>query len=492
MEKGVSMEEVNLKSKVISSLIWKFLERIGTQGIQFIVSIILARLLLPSDYGVISMILVFLAIANVFVQNGFSTALIQKKDADDYDFSSVFYVSLVIAVICYAIIYLIAPYVAQFYEMSEITSILRVISLTLFFGAINSVQNAKISRNMKFKKLFFSSLGAIIVSGTIGISLAYLGYGAWALVWQQLSNAIATTIILWFTSGWRPKLIFSMNKIKGLFSYGWKILCSSLIDTIYQNLYNLVIGKFYNSKTLGNYNKGEQFPKLIAVNVDGAISSVMLPAYSKEQDSKEKLKKMVRRSIVTSSLLVFPMMFGLAAVSENVVKILLTDKWLGCVPYMQLLCIVYALYPINTANLQAIKAVGKSDYYLKLEIIKKILGIFVLVFTIKHGVYIMTLGQVGVAIVSTFINSYPNRKLLDYKYTEQVKDIFPNIVISLVMFVIVYLIGNISLNMYLLLLIQIVVGILVYFALVKIFKLESFNYLVKMIPDKFKIVKKHK
>lgn len=486
MEKGNVKVESSLKSKVISSLFWKFLERLGTQGIQFVVSIILARLLLPSDYGVVSMILVFTAIANVFVQNGFSTALIQKKDADDCDFSSVFYVSFLIAIVCYGIIYFMAPYVADFYNMNEITSILRVISLTLFFGAINSVQNAKISRDMKFKKLFFSSLGAIIVSGTTGIVLAYLGYGAWALVWQQLSNAIATTIILWFTSGWKPKFMFSFSKIKSLFSYGWKILCSSLIDTIYQNIYNLVIGKFYNSKTLGNYNKGEQFPKLIAVNVDGAISSVMLPAYSKEQDSKEKLKKMVRRSIVTSSLLIFPMMFGLAAVSESVVKILLTDKWLGCVPYMQLLCIVYALYPINTANLQAIKAVGKSDYYLKLEIIKKVIGIAVLILTVKDGVYVMTLGQVGVAILSTFINSYPNRKLLNYNYIEQLKDIFPNLIISIVMFVIVYLIGNINLNVYLLLTIQITVGVIVYFALVKVFKLESYEYLIKLVPDKFK------
>lgn len=486
MEKGAKMEEVNLKSKVISSLIWKFLERIGTQGVQFVVSIILARLLLPSDYGVIAMLLVFTAIANVFVQNGFSTALIQKKDVDDYDFSSVFYVSLLIAVICYAIIYFIAPFVADFYNMAQITTILRVISLTLFLGAINSVQNAKISRDMKFKKLFFSSLGAIIVSGTTGIILAYLGYGPWALVWQQLSNAIATTIILWFTSGWKPKFIFSMKKIKGLFSYGWKILCSSLIDIIYQNMYNLVIGKFYTSETLGNYNKGEQFPKLIAVNVDGAISSVMLPAYSKEQDSKEKLKKMVRRTIVTSSLLLFPMMFGLAAISESVVKILLTDKWLGCVPYMQLICVVYALYPINTANLQAIKAMGKSDYYLKLEIIKKILGILVLIFTLKRGVYIMAVGQVVVAIISTFINSFPNRKLLNYKYSEQVKDIFPNLLISIFMFLVVYLLNNIKLNIYLLLFFQIVLGMIIYLILVKIFKLESFEYLIKMIFNKNK------
>lgn len=479
-------KEQNLRSTVVSSLLWKFLERAGTQGIQFVVSILLARMLLPSDYGVVSMILVFTAIANVFIQSGFSTALIQKKNVDETDFSSVFYVSFLVAIICYVILFILSPYIAKFYNMPEITSILRVISLTLFFGAINSIQNAKISNEMKFKKLFFSSLGAIIVSGTTGIVLAYLGYGAWALVWQQLSNAIATTIILWFTSGWKPSLKFSFARVKSLFSYGWKILFSALIDTIYTNIYNLVIGKFYTSQTLGNYNKGEQFPKLIAVNIDGTISSVMLPAYSKEQDNRNKIKSMVRRSIVTSSLLLFPMMFGLAAVSEVVVKILLTDKWLGCVPYMQLLCIVYALYPINSANLQAIKALGKSGYYLKLEIIKKVIGIITLIITLPYGVFVMTLGQVGVAILSTFVNAFPNKKLLNYNFWEQIKDILPNLFISVFMFAIVYLLKFININNYLLLFIQVLVGVVTYFGLVVIFKLESFDYLIKLLKNKFK------
>ena len=231
----------SLKKTVISSLVWKFLERLGTQGIQFVVSIILARLLLPSDYGIITMIMVFTAIANSFIQSGFSTSLIQKKNSDELDFSSVFYTSFVIALVCYIILFLASPLIADFYQMPQIKDILRVLALTLFFGAFNSVQNAKLSKDMKFKTLFFSSLGAIIVSGTTGITMAYLGFGAWALVGQQLANIIASTIILWFTSGWRPKIMFSLTRVKGLFSYGWKIMCSSLIDTFYQNLYNLVI-----------------------------------------------------------------------------------------------------------------------------------------------------------------------------------------------------------------------------------------------------------
>ena len=476
----------SLKKTVISSLVWKFLERLGTQGIQFVVSIILARLLLPSDYGIITMIMVFTAIANSFIQSGFSTSLIQKKNSDELDFSSVFYTSFVIAIICYLILYFTSPLIADFYQMPQIKVILRVLALTLFFGAFNSVQNAKLSKDMKFKTLFFSSLGAIIVSGTTGITMAYLGFGAWALVGQQLANIIASTIILWFTSGWRPKIMFSLTRVKGLFSYGWKIMCSSLIDTFYQNLYNLVIGKFYNSATLGNYNKGEQFPKLIAVNIDGAIGSVMLPAYAREQERKDKVKKMVRRAIVTSSLILFPLMLGLAAIAEPLVKILLTDKWLGCVPFMQILCVVYALYPINTANLQAIKALGKSDYFLKLEIIKKILGITVLIITVPHGVYTMAIGQVIVTIISTMINAFPNRKLLNYNYFEQVKDILPNLLIAILMFIVVYPIKYLIDNTILLLTIQIIVGAIIYIALMNIFKVEAFNYLFDIIEKRFK------
>ena len=327
----------NSKSSVISSLVWKFLERIGTQGVQFIVAIVLARLLLPSDYGAVTMITVFIAISNTFVQSGFSTSLIQKKNSDDLDFSSVFYASLAIATVLYLLLFFLAPAIANFYRLPIIKDVLRVLALTLFIGAINSVQNAKISKEMKFKKLFISSLGAIFCSGTIGILLAYMGYGVWALVAQQIVNQLASVIILWFTSGWKPKLIFSFKRLKGLFSYGWKILCSGLIDTLYKNSYNLVIGKVFNSETLGLYNKGEQFPKLISVNVDGAIGSVMLPAYSKEQDDKEKVKKMVRRAIVTSALIIFPMMIGLAATANSIVEILLTKKWNGCVIFMQIM-----------------------------------------------------------------------------------------------------------------------------------------------------------
>src|SRR5680860_1232819 len=286
-------DEVN-KSKILSSLFWKLMEGGGTQGIQFIVSIVLARLLLPEDYGIIALVTIFVIIANVFVQSGFNTALIQKKDANEADFSSVFYLSLFVASLLYVILFFAAPLIAVFYDEPQLILVLRAISITLFFGAFNSIQNAVVARKMQFKKLFFSSLGAIVVSGTVGIVMAYAGFGVWALVLQQITNQLLITVILWFTVKWRPRLLFSFKKVKGLFSYGWKLLVSSLINTLYMELSSLIIGKMYNAEMLGFYNRGKQFPALIVTNIDGSIQSVMLPALASQQDNRQRVKDMVR------------------------------------------------------------------------------------------------------------------------------------------------------------------------------------------------------
>ena len=335
------------------------MERGGTQGIQFIVQIVLARLLLPEDFGLIAIVTIFILLANVFVQSGFNTALIQKKDADDEDFSSVFYLSLFVAGLLYVVLFLTSPFISVFYRSPQLILILRVLSVTLFFGAFNSIQNAYVARNMMFKKLFFSSLGAIIISGTVGIATAYLGWGVWALVAQQLTNQLAVTLILWFTVKWRPKLLFSIEKVKVLFSFGWKLLASSLINTLYMEIRSLIIGKIYIPAMLGFYDRGQQIPKVIVSNIDGAIQSVMLPALASQQDDKKRVKAMMRRAIMTSSFIMFPMMVGLAVVAEPVVKIILTDKWLPAVPFLQIFCASYSLWPIHTANLQAINALGR-------------------------------------------------------------------------------------------------------------------------------------
>ena len=473
----------NQKNIVIMNLFWKFIERMGVQGIQFIVQIVLARILLPQDYGLISLVTIFIAIANVFVQSGFNTALIQKKDADEVDFSSVFYLSLGVATIIYIIIFVGSPLVSVFYNEPELTKILRVLAITLFFGAFNSIQNAVVAKRMQFKKLFFSSLGASLISGIIGIILAYLEFGVWALVFQQIFSQVSITIILWFTVKWRPMIVFSIERVKGLFNYGSKILASSLIDTIYMNLRSLVIGKIYTREVLGIYNRGEQFPQVIVNNINGSIQSVMLPTLSSEQDNKEKIKSMVRRSIVTSSFIIFPALVGLSAMAEPVVRLLLTDKWLPCVPFLQIFCFIYALMPIHTANLQAINAIGRSDIFLKLEIYKKVIGIIILIITIPYGIYAIAWGSLVGSILSSFINAYPNLKLINYSYKEQLQDVIPSFVISIIMGVIVYSINLLHMNILLTLIMQIIVGISVYITISYMFKLECFCYLINIMKD---------
>ena len=466
------------KNVVISSLIWKFLERGGVQGIQFVLSVILARLVSPSDYGVIALILVFIQIASVFVQSGFNTALIQKKDSDDLDFSSILYFSLFVSLVLYTVLFFSAPFIASFYKQDILKPVIRFISVILIFGAINSVQTAYVSKTMQFKKFFYSSLGSIVGSGIIGIVLAFKGYGVWALVTQQIVNNFLNCAILWFTVKWKPRLIFSFSRIKNLFSFSWKLLCSALLDTFFRNLYNLIIGRIYDSKTLGFFNRGQQFPQIIASNLDGSIQSVMLPTLSANNDNISEVKKITRRSISTSAYILMPCMFGLAAVAEPLIKVLLTDKWLACVPFLQLACISYSLYPIHTANLTGINALGRSDIFLKLEIIKKTITILNIIITLPFGIYAMAIGQVIQGFISTFINAYPNKKLMNYSYFEQWKDFIPSFSLSILMAVIVWSLNFIPVPLLLLLVIQVIVGIFFYVFFSKIFKLEVYNYFI--------------
>jgi O-antigen/teichoic acid export membrane protein len=478
------MTEENLKKKVLSGLFWKVMENGGTQGIQFLVSVILARLLTPAESGEVMLIMIFIAIGNVFVQSGFNTSLIQKKTVDEADYSSAFYITLGIAAILYLILYVTAPLIAGFYEQPVFQPVLRVLAVTLFFGAVTSVQTAVVARNMKFKQLCLASLAAACGSGVIGVAMALAGKGLWALVMQQFFNSFFLMIVLWILVKWRPKLLFSFKKAGELFSYGWKILCSGLIDTIFTNVYGPVIGKIYNSHMMGQYFRANQFPSLIANNLGAAIQSVMLPAFSVHQDNREQVKSMVRRSIVTSSFLVFPMMAGMIAVAEPMVRLLLTDQYLPAIPMLRLLCIAYATWPLHVANLQAINALGRSEIFLKLEIIKKIVNVIALIISIPHGIYVMVAMRAVTDFVCTFINAYPNKKLLNYSFFEQWKDVFPSLLLSAVMCAIVYGVQFIVSGLLLTLVVQIIVGVVVYAGLAWLFKLESFYYLLGMMKNR--------
>ena len=477
------MDSKHSRESVLSSLFWKLLERGGTQGIQFIVQIVLARLLAPEQFGIIAIVMVFINIAQVFVQSGFNTALIQKKDADEEDFSSIFYLSLGIAGSIYIIIFMAAPTISIFYRDPILTPILRVLALILFTGSLNSIQNAYIARNLMFKKLFKSSVGAIVISGTLGVIAAYFGLGVWALVIQQLANQISISVIMWITVKWRPKFVFSIQKVRELFSFGWKLLASSLLNVFYLEIRTLFIGRLYSSSALGFYNRGEQFPKLIVNNINGSIQSVMLPTLSAQQDNKKRVKEMMRRAIVTSSFLVFPMMIGMAVVAEPLVTIVLTEKWLPAVPFLQIFSISYALIPIHTANLQAINAMGRSDVFLKLEMIKKALGIVILGISIPFGVYAIAIGQVASGIISTFVNAYPNKQLIKYSYKEQLMDIMPSFVIAIIMGGVIYTFNFLKVTELQILVLQIFGGAAVYIGLAKMLKIESFGYLINTIKE---------
>lgn len=474
----------NKKNVILSNFIWRFAERCGAQLVTAVVSVLLARLLAPDDYGMIALVSVFTNIMYVFVDCGLSTALIQKKDADDLDFSSVFYFNFAVCVLIYLIMFIAAPYIAAFYKRPGLTPIVRVISLTLVLSGVKSVQQVYVSRNMLFRLFFFSTLGGTLFSAALGLWMAYAGFGVWALVAQQLSNTAIDTLILFLTVKWRPKKIFSWQRLKGLLSYGWRLLASSLLDTVYNNLRSLVIGRVYTSADLAYYNQGQYVPDTIAVNVDSSIDSVLFPAMSAVQDEPALIKDMTRNAIKMSVYIIAPLMMALSFCAEPIVRLFLTDKWLPCVPFLRISCITYMFYPIHTANLNALKALGRSDLYLRLEIIKKIMGLTLLLLTYRISVMAMAYSLILSSLLSQLINTWPNRKLLDYRYLEQLKDILPSILLAIFMGCCMWLVNLAHLPDIVTLVIQVLIGATVYLGGSALLKLDTFEYLWNVVKPK--------
>lgn len=465
------------------SFLFKFAESIGTQGIAFLVGIVLARLLDPADFGVLAILMVFINLSRVFVQSGLNTALIQKLEVDETDLSSVFYLSLGISGVCYALLYFCAPPIAAYYAQPQLTALIRVLALTLFPGALNSVQQAVVARKMAFHKLMVGSIVSTLVSGAVGIGMAYGGLGIWALIGQQLSNQVVICIVLLIMLDWRPKLLYSWRKVKGLFSFGWKLLLSSLIETLYNNLRPLIIGKLYTEDQLGVYSRGKQFPEFLMNSVNGSIQSVMLPLFSGEQERREQLKAMMRRTIMVSSYLVFPLMAGLALVARPMVSLLLTDKWLPCVPFVWVFCAEFAFYPVHTSNLQAINAIGRSDVFLRLEIIKKAYGLVILAVSVFcfDSLLVIAAGSVLSTLIATFVNASPNKKLLGYSYLEQLRDLLPSFGMTVVMGLAVWAVGRLPLGNLPLLLLQALTGVCVYAGLSLLLKPEAYLGMADML-----------
>ncbi len=476
-----SRQNEDVKAKVVSGLAWRFSERLAAQGVQFVVSVILARLLMPEDYGILALITVFISIASIFVESGLGSALIQKLDADAVDFSTAFYFNVAVAAVVYLLLFVLAPAISIFYGEPQLTPVLRVLGITLIIGGINGVQQAYVSRHMQFRRFFFSTIIGTVISAFVGIVMAYRGMGVWALAAQNLTNRCIDTAVLWFTVKWRPIPAFSLCKMKGMYRFGWKLLASSLINTVYNNLFSLIVGKAYTSSDLAYYNRGNHIPSLMITNINSSIQSVLFPVFSKSQGEKTRLKAMVRRSIVTSSFLILPMMAGLAAVAVPLTQLLLTEKWLPSVPFMRYCCFIYSLWPIHTANLQAITALGRSDVFLKLEIGKGIIGIAVLLVTLPLGLPAMMIGQCFTTVAASVLNAAPNKRLLDYGYLEQLKDILPTLGLSAFMGVAVWALSFFEWNNWLLLAAQVGAGVIIYISGAILFKMDSFYYILNTV-----------
>lgn len=473
------------KKAVVNNLFWRFLERCGAQGVTFIVSIFLARKLGPDIYGTVAIVTVFITIMQVFVDGGLGNALIQKKNSDDLDFSSVFYFNIVMCLCLYGIMFLISPLIAYFYKTPELTAIIRVQSLFIIISGVKNVQQAYVSKHMIFRKFFFSTIGGTVGAAIVGLFMAFKGYGVWALVAQELFNAATSTGILWFTVKWRPKWAFSWERLKGLLSYGWKIFLAKLIDVVYNDIRQLVIGKLYSKADLAYYNKAKQFPHLIVTNVNTSIDSVLLPTMSKEQDNREKVKNMTRRAIKVSTYIMMPLMVGLAICAEPLIHFVLGEKWMSCVIFLRIFCITYAFRPVQTANLNAIKAMGKSGIFLTLEIIKKGVGVVLLLSTMWVSVEALAYSLLASSLISQIINSWPNKKLLGYSYFEQVKDMLPQIALSCFMGAVVYCVTFLPLSDIVTLVIQVAVGAAIYVAGSAIFRIDSFTYILNIIKSYF-------
>lgn len=484
------MAEDSLKKKTLLGLFWTFAQRIGTQLVSLLVQIILARLLATEEYGVIAIVLVFVNICNVFVERGFGRALIQKLDADELDFSSVFWASLALTTVLYGILCAAAPAIAGIYKMEILTPVIRVMGLRLIISAVNTVQRAKVSRDMQFRKFFLSSLGGMMVSAVVGILLAYLGFGIWALVAQNLINVFIDTLILLVTVQWRPRLQFSFRRLKSLFGFGWKVMLSALLDTVYEEFRTLYVGALHTANDLSFFDRGKQFPYLIIDNVNTSITNVLFPAIASQQKDPETVQGMTRRAMKLSAYILSPMLFGLAAVAEPLVELVLTEKWLPCVPFLQILCINCVLTPLHTANTQAILAMGRSDIALKLNIAKKGFGFLTVVLLTPVSVIAMAWGGVATGVFSLLLNILPNGKLLGYGYGQQLRDVLPAWALSGAMFAAVRLVGLLGLSLLPELLLMIAVGMGTYVLLSALFRVESFGYLLNMLKPILKKLKR--
>lgn len=471
----------SLKEKTVKGVFWSSVDRFSTQGIQFIFSILIARLLLPSDYGTVAMLNIFLAISQTFIDSGFGTALIRKIDRTEEDFSTVFYFNIAVALVFYGVLWLTAPYIADFYEIPLLKDITRVVALTLVFGSFSGIQSAKLSIAIDFRSRAIISITVTLVTGALGLWMAYSGYGVWALVMQSVVSSLLRTILLWAFVRWMPKLVFSWKSFKELFSFGSKLLASALLDTAYNNIYTLVIGKVFSSSALGVYSRADSLAQYPSSNITSVLQGVTFPVLSSIQNEPGRLASAYKKFIRLSAFVVFPLMIGLSAVADPLIRLVLTDKWEGSIYLLQIICFSMMWYPVHVINLNLLQVEGRSDYFLKLEVIKKIQGVIVLCITIPLGLVAMCYGRVVSSVLSLAYNTYYTKKLIGYGFGSQMKDLLPVLLHALVMGLIVWLIVHFLPSLWLKLTVGVVAGIVYYLAGAYIMRFDELNELLSLL-----------
>lgn len=481
------MKTVGMEVKSFGkSFSWDYLDKITTQGLSLIISVVLARLIAPSEYGVIAMANIFIVVLDTFVNPGFSSALIQKKSPDSVDYSTVFWCNTVVSAVLYVVIFLAAPFIEAFYKIDRLALVIRVLAITLPFAGVNSIIVAYMRKNMLYKRYFFASLLGTVISGAAAIVMAYLGYGVKALVVYSLGNCILDTFFSMLIIRWRPTFEFSKNELKELYSFGGKMLYIKFIDIIYQELSGLIIGKKYGPTDLSNYNKGNVYPKTIMSSISMSVSDVLFPLFSNIQDKKDELAASLKRACKICDFVIYPMAMGLMACGDNFIKVLLTEKWLSCVPYLRIACFYYLCTPSSGIIYQVIKALGKSGLLLKLEFIKKIysIGLMILSILVFDSPLAITTSIVVSGFISLIINLNIISRCVDYRIRDYLVGIFPTVIITAVMALAVISLNIFNFGVFITLVLQVIVGVIVYVGLAWLFKLEPFFFVYTMLKKK--------
>lgn len=475
----------SVKTEALSSLLWKMMERGGRAVVELVVQIVMARLLAPGQFGALAIMLVFVNLGNVIVQSGLNTALIQSPYVDDDDYSTVFWMSLIISIALYMVIFMSAPLIANFYGMAEIVWPLRGLSSIFIINALNAVQVAKVTRDLQMRKVFNATLVSVLVSAILGIGAAVKGLGLWALVVQQVVYQLTSCFVLFIQVDWRPRLVFKTKRAQSLFSFGWRLLASGLLDQGYGSLSDLIIGKRFSSVSLGLVSQGKKYPNAVGSLLDGTIQPVMLSAISRVQTDLNAVKRVVRRALKTSTYLIAPSMTLFACIAPSMVPLLLGNQWSGCVPYMQIYCFIYALLPIHTTNLQALNGMGRSDLFLKLEIIKKSYGLVVLLFCafVLDDIKLLVASYLLTDVLGTVVNSWPNKRVIGYSYAEQVRDIAPAFILSACSATVALVVPLANLTHFFTIVLQVSVFAASYIFLSKLMNLEELDYLISTVSD---------